>query len=99
MTTQPQTLQPPATQPQDPPPFKIELIDHQELATRLNLPVTWIQDGTRSRTTDPIPCGRFGKYVLFRWGSQDLVDWIDRHFQARSSRRPRYRTAQKVGNQ
>jgi hypothetical protein len=94
MTTQPQTLQPPATQPLDPPPFKVELIDHHELARRLNLPVTWIQDGTRSRTTDPIPCGRFGRYVLFRWGSPELIDWIDRHFQGSNSRRPRCR---KVG--
>jgi hypothetical protein len=59
-------------------PENIEILDAKELATRLRLPVTWIQEACRSRATDPIPHLRFGKYVRFRWGSRELTEWIRR---------------------
>jgi hypothetical protein len=55
-----------------------EVIDAQELATRLKLPKSWILEGTRSRAVDPIPCLRFGKYVRFRWQSPELNAWLER---------------------
>ncbi len=66
-----------------------EIIDKHKLAERTSLPLSWIEDGTRSRAIDPIPCGRFGKYVRFRWNSPELNAWIDRHFGGTRPSRPR----------
>ena len=59
-------------------PQPYEYIDCKELARRWNLPVSWIREQVRSRTDDPIPHVRFGKYVRFRWGSRELEEWADR---------------------
>ena len=58
--------------------FDLEIIDSAELAKRLRLPESWIREQVRSRTTDPIPCLRFGRYVRFRWGHPHLIEWIER---------------------
>ena len=39
-----------------------KLIDVQEMARILNVPVSWLYERTRLRT---IPCVRIGKYVRF----------------------------------
>ena len=57
-----------------------EVIDSTELSKRWNLPESWIREQTRSRATDPLPCLRFGKYVRFAWGSSELTQWLNRHF-------------------
>jgi len=56
----------------------VEIIGADELAKRLNLPVSWIRDQVRTRATDPIPSLRFGRYVRFQWGHPDLVEWLER---------------------
>lgn len=56
-----------------------EIIDAKELARRLCVPATWVKEGTRSRTTDPIPHLRLGIYVRFEWGSPALNAWLGRH--------------------
>jgi hypothetical protein len=56
-----------------------EIIDAKELGRRLSVPWTWIKEGTRSRTADPIPHLRFGIYVRFEWGSPALNDWLAHH--------------------
>lgn len=60
-----------------------ELIDSEELAKRLNLPVSWVRSHTRNRTADEIPCVRFGKYVRFRWLSPELERWLADHQEGR----------------
>lgn len=55
-----------------------EIIDAEELAKRWQVPVTWIYEGSRKRTTDPIPHIRFGKYIRFQWGCPDLEGWLER---------------------
>lgn len=61
----------------------IDIIDAQELATRLKLPKSWIMEGTRSRAVDPIPHMKFGRYVRFQWGSPDLTQWLERRARGR----------------
>lgn len=56
----------------------VEVIDSKELATRLNLPESWVRDAVRRRAKDPIPHLRFGKYVRFAWGSPELTEWLVR---------------------
>ena len=57
----------------------VEVIDSAELAKRLNVPETWIRSRTNSkRTRDPIPHLRFGRYIRFPWGSDDLQEWLHR---------------------
>lgn len=55
-----------------------EVIDAAELAKRWNLPESWIREQTRSRSSDPLPGVRFGRYVRFEWGSPRLAAWYDR---------------------
>jgi hypothetical protein len=54
------------------------LMDSDELAAVLNVPVSWVREQTRSRAVDPIPHLRLGKYVRFIWSSAELQDWIAR---------------------
>ncbi len=56
----------------------IEIIDAEELAARLKLPKSRILEGTRSRSVDPIPHLKFGRYVRFQWGSRWLTQWLER---------------------
>ena len=55
-----------------------EIIDCRELAHRWRLPESWIREYTRTRSDDPIPHLKFGKYVRFRWGSPELDNWAER---------------------
>jgi hypothetical protein len=55
-----------------------EVIDAAELAKRWSLPESWIREQTRTRSSDPLPCLRFGRYVRFEWGSPKLAAWYDR---------------------
>ena len=55
-----------------------EVIDAAELATRWNLPESWIREQTRTRACDPLPCIRFGRYVRFEWDSPQLAAWYAR---------------------
>jgi hypothetical protein len=63
-----------------------EFIDSRELASRWSLPESWVRECVRSRSTDPIPHVRFGKYVRFRWGSHELEDWAERRIVSSSNR-------------
>lgn len=56
------------------------ILTPQELAARLKVPVSWIYEKTRSRSRDPLPVIRLGRYMRFDW--PDIVDWIERHRQA-----------------
>ena len=64
-----------------------QFIDSKELASRWNLPETWIREQVRSRSTDPLPHVRFGKYVRFRWGSPELEGWATRRIVSGSDRK------------
>jgi hypothetical protein len=64
-----------------------EYINCKELAARWNLPESWIRDQVRTRSTDPLPHVRFGKYVRFRWGSPELEGWAERRIISASNRK------------
>jgi hypothetical protein len=55
-----------------------EIVDAGELASRLKVPKSWIQEATRSRAVDKVPHLRFGRYVRFVWNSRELNAWIER---------------------
>jgi hypothetical protein len=65
---------------------EFEFIDCPELAERWKLPVSWIREQVRRRSTDPLPHVRFGKYVRFRWGSPELEEWAARRIITASNR-------------
>lgn len=67
-------------------PQRYEFIDSKELAARWNLPESWVREQVRTRSTDPTPHIRFGKYVRFRWGSPELEDWAERRIVSSSNR-------------
>jgi hypothetical protein len=50
---------------------RYEFIDSKELASRWNLPESWVREQVRARSADSLPHVRFGKYVRFRWGTVD----------------------------
>jgi hypothetical protein len=55
-----------------------DLIDCLELATRWRVPESWIRDCVRTRSSDPIPCVRLGRYVRFQWNAPELTEWFER---------------------
>jgi hypothetical protein len=55
-----------------------EFIDSKVLAERWALPESWVREQVRTRSADPLPHVRFGKYVRFRWGSPELEGWAAR---------------------
>jgi hypothetical protein len=57
---------------------QFESIDCKQLAVRLNVPESWIREQVRSRSGDPLPHLRLGKYVRFVWASPELESWIQR---------------------
>ena len=60
-----------------------EVIDSVELATRWQVPESWIRNHTRARVPKEgrIPCLRFGRYVRFEWGSPRLAAWLEKQRQ------------------
>jgi hypothetical protein len=65
---------------------RYEFIDSKELASRWNLPVSWVREQVRTRSADPLPHVRFGKYARFRWGSPELEAWAERRIVSSSNR-------------
>jgi hypothetical protein len=66
--------------------WRYEFINSKELASRWNLPESWVREQVRSRSADPLPHVRFGKYVRFRWGSPELEQWAERRIVSSSNR-------------
>ena len=66
--------------------LQYEFIDSKALASRWALPESWIREQVRSRSSDPLPHLRFGKYVRFRWGSPELEGWAERRIINASNR-------------
>jgi len=64
-----------------------EFIDSKELGKRWALPESWIREQVRSRSADPLPHVRFGKYVRFRWCSPELEAWARRRIIDGSNRK------------
>jgi hypothetical protein len=64
-----------------------QFIDCKQLADRWNVPETWIRERVRSRSQDPLPHVRFGKYVRFRWGAPELEEWAERRIVMGSNRK------------
>jgi hypothetical protein len=60
------------------PTQRYQFIDSAELALRWGVPESWVREQVRTRSADPIPHLRFGKYVRFRWGSPELEAWVER---------------------
>jgi hypothetical protein len=67
---------------------QFELLTAEELAERLRVPASWIREQTRSRALDgdPLPHLRLGRYIRFRWGSQELEAWLHRRLFTKSLR-------------
>ena len=53
-----------------------ELLNVQELAEELKVPVSWIYSRTRCKEPDSLPFLRFGKYIKFR--KSDVIAWAER---------------------
>lgn len=53
------------------------ILTPEELAGRLKVPKSWVYEKTRSRSLDPLPSIRLGKYLRFYW--PDVVSWMARH--------------------
>lgn len=57
-----------------------EVIDSKELAKRLGLPLSWVQNHTRRQCGgDEIPHVKLGHLVRFEWGSPELYEWWNQH--------------------
>jgi hypothetical protein len=63
-------------------PMQFETIDAAQLATRWNVPQSWVVHQSQpGYTEDPIPHVKLGRYVRFEWGSPPLAEWWARRRQ------------------
>ena len=46
-----------------------------ELAKKLNVPISWIYDRTRQGSTDPIPHYKMGKYLTF--SEEEILKYVE----------------------
>jgi predicted DNA-binding transcriptional regulator AlpA len=57
-----------------------EILTPQQLAKKLQVPVSWVYEQTRTRAgvrnSTPLPHIKMGKYLRFSW--PDVVAWLDR---------------------
>jgi len=51
-----------------------KLLNVQELAEKLNVPVSWIYDRTRNGSMDHIPHYKIGKYL--RFAEDEVIDYL-----------------------
>jgi excisionase family DNA binding protein len=56
-----------------------ELLTPEELAGRLKVGKSWVYEKTRTRSRDPLPVIRIGKYIRFHW--PDVATWLEAHKQ------------------
>ena len=57
----------------------MEILTAEELAARLKIKVSWINDHcSKAKTRDPLPVLKIGKHRRFRWNSRELNAWLDR---------------------
>lgn len=59
--------------------ISVEIIDAKELAQRWRLPESWLRDRVRTRSDDPLPHVKVGRYVRFEWGNPEPIQWRARH--------------------
>jgi hypothetical protein len=59
----------------------VEILDSKQLAERWHLPESWVRQQSRTRTSDPIPHLRLGRYIRFEYGSAALAEWLARRRQ------------------
>ena len=52
------------------------LLTVEEVAELLKVPISWVYERTRSRTSDRIPGFKLGKYWRFR--ETEVLAWIER---------------------
>jgi predicted DNA-binding transcriptional regulator AlpA len=56
------------------------ILTPEQLAERLQVPVSWVYEQTRNRmstrTADPVPNIRMGKYLRFYW--PEVEKWLER---------------------
>lgn len=54
-----------------------KLLNANELAEKLNVPITWVYGRTEKAATDPIPCIRMGKKGrLLRFNMKEVEKWM-----------------------
>lgn len=51
-----------------------KLLNVQELAEKLNVPVSWIYDRTRNGSADHIPHYKVGKYI--RFSEEEVLSYL-----------------------
>jgi hypothetical protein len=54
------------------------LVTLKELAAMWSLPISWLQEQTRSRTADKLPHYKCGKYTRVDLNDGALQEWISR---------------------
>jgi hypothetical protein len=55
------------------------VLTSEELAVQLRVTESWVIDHSKqSKTSDPIPVFRLGKFRLHRWDSPEMEAWLER---------------------
>jgi Helix-turn-helix domain len=78
--SKPLSITPAEIAPRPAAPVALEILTPQQVADRLQLPVTWVYEQTRNRASardaDPLPHMKLGRYLRFNWAA--VVAWLNR---------------------
>jgi predicted DNA-binding transcriptional regulator AlpA len=50
------------------------IITPEEVAARLKVPESWVDEKTRARCRNPMPVLRLGRYIRFDWSA--VINWL-----------------------
>lgn len=57
-------------------PIEDELLTAEEVAQFLKVPLSWVYERSRQRSSDPLPHVKLGKYLRFY--KSDLLDYMEK---------------------
>jgi predicted DNA-binding transcriptional regulator AlpA len=66
---------------------KPEILTPQQVAERLQVPVSWVYEKTTTRASvrdaDPLPYRKIGRYLRFVWS--DVLAWFERQASSKAA--------------
>ena len=66
---------------------KPEILTPQQVAERLQVPVSWIYEQSRNRSSirvpDPLPHMKLGRYLRYDW--HKVIAWMERQSKAKAA--------------
>jgi len=67
---------------------QVEILTPPQVAARLNIPLSAVYEKTRSRSGNPLPVHKIGKYLRFK--SDEVLTWFDGQLRTGTQKKRKY---------